>query len=169
MTISSRAVRDPHSHRHGHRAGQARFASRSARHCRGRVVKMDEILQTIQAKLKELLAQPEQPIAFAASGPTVIMVVGVNGTGKTTSIAKLAHMFQRPGQAGGPGRGRHLPGGGRRATDRSGPSALGVEIVKGDQAATRPASPIARSRGRWKPEPKSASWIPRAGCKPRPI
>ena len=37
-------------------------------------------------------------IAFAASGPTVIMVVGVNGSGKTTSIAKLAHMFIAEGK-----------------------------------------------------------------------
>ena len=32
------------------------------------------------------------------SGPTVILVVGVNGSGKTTSIAKLAHMFIAQGQ-----------------------------------------------------------------------
>jgi len=65
---------------------------------RGRLVKMDEILQSIRAKLLELLAQPEQPIAFATSGPTVIMVVGVNGSGKTTSIAKLARMFRDQGK-----------------------------------------------------------------------
>ncbi len=65
---------------------------------RGRVVKLDEILQVIRAKLLELLAQPEQPIAFAESGPTVIMVVGVNGSGKTTSIAKLARMFRDQGK-----------------------------------------------------------------------
>ena len=65
---------------------------------RGRVVNMDDVLQIIQAKLLELLAQPEQPIAFAESGPTVIMVVGVNGSGKTTSIAKLARMFRDQGK-----------------------------------------------------------------------
>jgi fused signal recognition particle receptor len=64
---------------------------------RGRVVMMDDVLQTVQAKLRELMAQPEQPIAFAASGPTVILVVGVNGSGKTTSIAKLAYLFQQQG------------------------------------------------------------------------
>jgi len=63
-----------------------------------RVVKMEDILQAIRAKLLELLAQPEQPIAFAPSGPTVIMVVGVNGSGKTTSIAKLARMFRDQGK-----------------------------------------------------------------------
>ena len=63
-----------------------------------RVVNLEDILQVIQAKLLELLAQPEQPIAFAESGPTVIMVVGVNGSGKTTSIAKLARMFRDQGK-----------------------------------------------------------------------
>ena len=62
---------------------------------RGRVVQMAEVLETVKAKLLELMAQPEVPITFAESGPTVIMVVGVNGSGKTTSIAKLAYMFQQ--------------------------------------------------------------------------
>ncbi len=58
-----------------------------------RVVEMDEILEGIKGKLKILLAQPAEPVRFAQSGPTVIMVAGVNGCGKTTSIAKLAQMF----------------------------------------------------------------------------
>jgi fused signal recognition particle receptor len=65
---------------------------------RARVVSMEEILQSIRAKLLELLAQPEEPIQFAAAGPTVIMVVGVNGSGKTTSIAKLARLFRDQGK-----------------------------------------------------------------------
>ncbi|MFZ5828994.1 MAG: signal recognition particle-docking protein FtsY [Planctomycetota bacterium] len=65
---------------------------------RARVVHMDEVLGHIKAKLKELLAQPAEPIQFAASGPTVVMVAGVNGTGKTTSIAKLAYLFQSQGK-----------------------------------------------------------------------
>ncbi|REJ94366.1 MAG: signal recognition particle-docking protein FtsY [Planctomycetota bacterium] len=65
---------------------------------RGRVVQMDDILADFKEELRSLLAQPEEPIRFAASGPTVIMVAGVNGTGKTTSIAKLAHMFTAEGK-----------------------------------------------------------------------
>ncbi|MBC8869553.1 MAG: signal recognition particle-docking protein FtsY [Planctomycetes bacterium] len=65
---------------------------------RGRVVQMEEVLDSIRAKLRELMAQPEEPIVFAESGPTVIMVVGVNGSGKTTSIAKLGHMFCQEGK-----------------------------------------------------------------------
>ena len=36
-----------------------------------------------------------QPIPLVASGPTVIMTVGVNGVGKTLSIAKLAYFFKQ--------------------------------------------------------------------------
>ena len=63
-----------------------------------RVVEMDAILDLIKQKLKSLLAQPVEPIRFAASGPTVIMVAGVNGCGKTTSIAKLTHLFLSQGK-----------------------------------------------------------------------
>ncbi|MEI8372376.1 MAG: signal recognition particle-docking protein FtsY [Planctomycetota bacterium] len=65
---------------------------------RARVVEMDEILEQIKKKLKVMLAQPADPIHYASSGPTVIMVAGVNGAGKTTSIAKLAAMFQSEGK-----------------------------------------------------------------------
>ena len=57
---------------------------------RGRVIHMSDAFEVIKAKVRELLAQPPQPLQFAESGLTVIMVVGVNGSGKTTSIAKLA-------------------------------------------------------------------------------
>ena len=53
---------------------------------------------SVQDSLRQLMAQDAAPIAFAASGPTVIMVVGVNGSGKTTSIAKLAHLFIAEGK-----------------------------------------------------------------------
>jgi fused signal recognition particle receptor len=65
---------------------------------RGRVVQMSEILEEVKKKLKSLMAQPREPIQFASSGPTVIMVCGVNGSGKTTSIAKLAQMFRADGK-----------------------------------------------------------------------
>ena len=60
---------------------------------RGRVVQMSEVLDSVKATLRELMAQDLTPIELADESPTVIMVVGVNGSGKTTSIAKLAHMF----------------------------------------------------------------------------
>lgn len=57
---------------------------------RGRVVGWDEVLETVKTELKAMLRQEDSPICFAEQGPTVILVAGVNGAGKTTSIAKLA-------------------------------------------------------------------------------
>ncbi|MBI3836579.1 MAG: signal recognition particle-docking protein FtsY [Planctomycetia bacterium] len=65
---------------------------------RARVMQMDELLCTVKTKLKSLLVQDEAPIRFAPEGPTVIMVAGVNGAGKTTSIAKLTSLFQSQGK-----------------------------------------------------------------------
>ncbi|MBN2216815.1 MAG: signal recognition particle-docking protein FtsY [Pirellulales bacterium] len=65
---------------------------------RGRVVEMNDVLDVVKKKLKALMAQDADPIRFAAAGPTVIMVAGVNGCGKTTTIAKLTRMFLDDGK-----------------------------------------------------------------------
>jgi len=52
----------------------------------------------VRQQLKELLATPAQEINWNLAGPTVIMIAGVNGSGKTTSIAKLANRFQSQGK-----------------------------------------------------------------------
>ncbi|MEQ8211237.1 MAG: signal recognition particle-docking protein FtsY [Lacipirellulaceae bacterium] len=69
-----------------------------AKNFRGRVVQLEDVVATWKEKLSELMAQDASPIGFAASGPTVIMVAGVNGAGKTTSIAKLSKMFVDEGR-----------------------------------------------------------------------
>jgi fused signal recognition particle receptor len=66
---------------------------------RGRVVTLDQVVDTWKSKLKSLMEQEEAPIRFAATGPTVVMVCGVNGTGKTTTIAKLAYLFKSEGKS----------------------------------------------------------------------
>jgi fused signal recognition particle receptor len=66
---------------------------------RGRVVTLEQILETWKRKLRALMKQEEAPIRFAESGPTVIMVCGVNGSGKTTTIAKLAQQFKSQGKS----------------------------------------------------------------------
>ena len=74
----------------------------------GRVVTLEQVLETWKQKLKTLMAQvapgdslrrDDAPIRFAASGPTVIMVCGVNGSGKTTTIAKLAWPLKSQGKS----------------------------------------------------------------------
>src|SRR6478736_4829748 len=75
----------------------ARIRDRIGTDFRARVVHMDDVLTSVKDEIRKILAQPESAsggIKLAASGPTVILVVGVNGSGKTTSIAKLAHLFR---------------------------------------------------------------------------
>ena len=56
---------------------------------RGRVAQWEEVLEHVKLKLLELTAQAERPIELAEHGPTVVMVVGVNGSGKTTHRPKV--------------------------------------------------------------------------------
>ena len=65
---------------------------------RSRVVEPKVVLDSIRAQLLERLRPAEAGLAAAPSGPTVILVTGVNGSGKTTSIAKLARLFTREGK-----------------------------------------------------------------------
>ncbi|PQO34911.1 signal recognition particle-docking protein FtsY [Bremerella cremea] len=75
-------------------AGPAnQIKDRIQRDFRGRVVHTEDILKNIQDELSNLMQQDQEPIKMAAEGPTVILVVGVNGAGKTTSIAKLTRWF----------------------------------------------------------------------------
>lgn len=78
-------------------AGEIRDRIRSE--FRGRKVHLRDLIHSAKGTIRELMQQPEDPLHFAASGPTVIMVVGVNGSGKTTSIAKLANMFRQAGRS----------------------------------------------------------------------
>ena len=51
------------------------------------------------AVLERVLAGCEATIEPAAESPTVIALIGVNGSGKTTSAAKLGHMLKNDGQS----------------------------------------------------------------------
>ncbi|HEX9165631.1 MAG TPA: signal recognition particle-docking protein FtsY [Gemmatimonadales bacterium] len=50
----------------------------------------------LEGRIAGMLAGPDQPgtLARAASGPTVVLFVGVNGVGKTTTVAKVAQRLR---------------------------------------------------------------------------
>lgn len=58
----------------------------------------DDVKQFVKAQLREQLADPDGGLKFQPSGPTVVMIAGVNGSGKTTSIAKLALKLKTDGK-----------------------------------------------------------------------
>ena len=53
----------------------------------------DELKQLLKSELKQILDNVARPIHHPAAPPEVIMMVGVNGTGKTTTTGKLAAFF----------------------------------------------------------------------------
>ncbi|MFW6154026.1 MAG: signal recognition particle-docking protein FtsY [Planctomycetota bacterium] len=63
-----------------------------------KIASAEEVIPFLKAEITGYWPEADRSIHFAASGPTVILVAGVNGTGKTTSIAKLAHAFHRGGK-----------------------------------------------------------------------
>ncbi len=70
---------------------------------RDKYVSAGELQQVIREEISGLLldSEPDRPADFDAQFPTkphVIMVVGVNGVGKTTSIGKIAHRYQQAGR-----------------------------------------------------------------------
>jgi fused signal recognition particle receptor len=60
------------------------------------LTKTQELRQAFREELRKRLSDPP-PLDFSAQ-PTVILIVGVNGSGKTTSIAKLGKRFDEQGK-----------------------------------------------------------------------
>jgi fused signal recognition particle receptor len=58
----------------------------------------DELKRLLKSELKQILDGVARPIRHPAAPPEVIMMVGVNGTGKTTTTGKLAAYFTAQGR-----------------------------------------------------------------------
>jgi len=65
----------------------------------GKMTRGEEVLEYLKRELKALWPEEDRSINYAASGPTVILVAGVNGAGKTTSVAKIARSFVDDGKS----------------------------------------------------------------------
>ena len=69
---------------------------------RGQEINEEDFTEMLKGKLRELLLK-DVPLDLqikplrVANGPSVVLVVGVNGVGKTTTVAKLAHQWQSQG------------------------------------------------------------------------
>ncbi len=66
---------------------------------RGRKLSGADIVEAAKERIRNILPPPQPPIMPPAGRPRVILVVGVNGTGKTTSTAKLARHLQGKGRS----------------------------------------------------------------------
>jgi fused signal recognition particle receptor len=66
---------------------------------RGKARSGTDVVTTLKSAIVEILASGEAAdLRMADAGPTVYLVVGVNGVGKTTSVAKLANLMARDGR-----------------------------------------------------------------------
>jgi fused signal recognition particle receptor len=61
-------------------------------------LKPEDLGEALRAELVGILDRTDRTFRFSDKGPSVWLVAGVNGTGKTTSIAKLAKMLQDEGR-----------------------------------------------------------------------
>src|SRR2546430_9187537 len=58
------------------------------------VLGIGDVIKAVREEIARILPADSTPIRSANGKPTLILIVGVNGTGKTTSTAKLAHHLQ---------------------------------------------------------------------------
>jgi fused signal recognition particle receptor len=58
-----------------------------------------DVIRAVRGEIARILPRDPAPISRANGKPTVFLIVGVNGTGKTTSTAKLAHYLMHAGHS----------------------------------------------------------------------
>ncbi len=74
-----------------------RFLIAGLRERARRLQTAEQLKAELRAMLVETLGPLEQPLDLSGKKPRVVMLAGVNGSGKTTSIGKLARYFQNRG------------------------------------------------------------------------
>jgi len=78
----------------------ARLVGKLGKERFGKEVTDEEVRAAFADDIAEILQPVATPLAIdAARKPHVVLVVGVNGSGKTTTIAKLAHLFKGEGRS----------------------------------------------------------------------
>ncbi len=63
-----------------------------------RISSGDEVIDFLKRRLRACFDDVDRSLATVAEGPTVILVAGINGAGKTTSVAKIAHSLRKDGR-----------------------------------------------------------------------
>lgn len=76
-----------------------RIRDRLAESRHSRAITEEYLREVIADEVEKVLKPVARPLEFKAARPQVILVIGVNGSGKTTTIAKLARRFQEQGRS----------------------------------------------------------------------
>lgn len=119
----------------------------------GKLEQGEQVLDYIKQELKKFWPAADRQLRFAPAGqgPTVILVTGVNGVGKTTSIAKLCSLLRKQNKTVLLGACDTFRAGAVRQLEIWG-ERVGVEVVKGQQggdpaAVAFDACAAAKARG----------------------
>lgn len=66
---------------------------------RGELERGEDAIDFLKSRLKARWDEDVPEIVTADAPPTVVLVIGVNGVGKTTSVAKIAHTLRQEGRS----------------------------------------------------------------------
>ncbi len=98
----------------------------------GTLEKGEDVLAYLKRELKAMWPPEDRELKLAEAGPTVILVTGVNGAGKTTSISKLCKKLTDDGKSVLLGACDTFRAGAVRQLEIWG-DRLGVDVIKGQQ------------------------------------
>ncbi|MEM9374086.1 MAG: signaling recognition particle receptor family protein, partial [Planctomycetota bacterium] len=117
----------------------------------GRLTRGEDVLEHLKTRLKAMWPEADRTLNIAERAPTVILMTGINGVGKTTSIAKLCAQLRRENKTVLLGACDTFRAGAVRQLEIWA-ERLGVEVVKGQQggdpaSVAFDAAAAARSRG----------------------
>ena len=79
-------------------ATAAKLAAAVAKNRFGKEVTPEEIRQALAEEIEKILRPVEKPLQLDGAKPFIMLMVGVNGTGKTTTIGKLGKQFSDGGK-----------------------------------------------------------------------
>lgn len=85
----------------GAKTAQSLIASLKPRIDRKELKDLIQLKEALKVELKELFSALKRrgPLSLSKEGPHVMMIIGVNGVGKTTSIGKLAYLMIKEGRS----------------------------------------------------------------------
>ena len=106
----------------------------------GALAKGEDAITFLKEQLTTRLSGQDTSLKMADSGPTVVLVAGVNGVGKTTSIAKLAHALNAEGKQVLLAAGDTFRAAAAEQLETWG-QRLGVDVIRGEDGAD-PASVV---------------------------
>ncbi|MBN1342700.1 MAG: signal recognition particle-docking protein FtsY [Phycisphaerae bacterium] len=65
----------------------------------GQIAQAEQIIPFLKSRIISYWPESDRCLNYAESGPTVVLMTGINGSGKTTGVAKLAYWLKQEGKS----------------------------------------------------------------------